>query len=118
VVKEVNMSNNAWCKLIYVGVHLGLLNLSFIFCPFENHYEVHHRYSISPAGEEFLLNPTSLISLDPCSSTIVTVLINSNDVILPSKRYTQSRRSQIKPRLVKLIKNKMWKESEIELLKY
>ena len=52
VIKGVNMSSNAWCKLIYVGVHLGLLNLSFIFHPFENHYKVHRRYLIASPGEE------------------------------------------------------------------
>ena len=60
------MSNNAWCKLNYCGVHLGLLNLSFTFCPFENHYEVHRRYLIAPASEEFIRNPTAVMSLDPC----------------------------------------------------
>jgi len=58
------------------------------------------------------------MSLDLCSSTIDTVLINSKDVILPSKKCTQNRGSEIKPRLVKLIENKMCKEGEIELLKY
>ena len=118
VIKGVNMSNNAWCKLIYVGVHLGLLDLSFIFCPFENWYEVHRRYSISSAGEEFLLNPTSVMSLDPCSTAIDTILINSKDVALPSKKSIQNRGSQIKPRLVKIIESKMWQEGGNELLKY
>ena len=118
VIKGVNMSNNAWCKLIYVGVHLGLLDLSFIFCPFENQYEVHHRYSISSAGEEFLLNPTLVMSLDPCSTAIDIILINSKDVALPSKKSIQNRRSQIKPRFVKIIETKMWQEGENQLLKY
>jgi len=43
VIKGVNMSSNARYKLIYVGVHLDLLKMSFIFRPFENHYEVHRR---------------------------------------------------------------------------
>lgn len=94
VIKGVNMSNNAWCKLIYVGVHLGLLDLSFIFCPFENHYEVHRRYLISSVGKEYLLNPISVMSLDPCSTAIDTILINSKDVTLPLKKSTQNRGCQ------------------------
>lgn len=71
VIKGINMSNNAWCKLIYVGVHLGLIKLSFVFCPFENHYKVHRRYLVAPPGEQFLSNPTTLMSVDPCSTTVV-----------------------------------------------
>lgn len=92
VIKGVNMSNNAWCKLIYVGVHLGLLNLSFMFRPFENHYKVHRRYLIAPPGEEFVINPTVVMSMDPCSTTVDAVLVQSEDVSLQRKKATQSRK--------------------------
>ena len=97
VIKGVNMSSNAWCKLIYVGVHLGLLNLSFIFRPFENHYEVHRRYLIAQLGEEFLVNPTAIMSVDPCSTTVDTIMIHNEDISLQRKKITQGRGSQTKP---------------------
>ena len=118
VVKGVNMSSNAWCKLIYVCVHLGLFNLSFVFRPFENHYEVHRRYLIAPPGEEFLVNPTTVMSMDPCSSTVDIIMIHSEDASLQRKKTSQSRGSQIKPKIVKLIEDKMWLEGNSELLKY
>ena len=89
------MSNNAWCKLIYVGVHPGLLKLSFTFCPFENHYEVHCRYLIAPPGEEFVTNPTVVMSMDPCSTIVDAVLVQNENVSLQQKKATQSRESQI-----------------------
>ena len=118
VVKGVNMSSNAWCKLIYVCVHLGLFNLVFVFRPFENHYEVHRRYLIAPPGEEFLVNPTTVMSMDPCSSTVDIIMIHSEDASLQRKKTSQSRGSQIKPKIVKLIEDKMWLEGNSELLKY
>jgi len=43
VIRDVPMSNYSWYKVLYVAVHLCLLDLSFTFRPFENHYEVHCR---------------------------------------------------------------------------
>jgi len=118
VIKGVNMSNSAWCKLIYVGVHLDLLKLSFVFRPFENHYEVHRRYLITSAGEEFLLNPTTMMSLDPCSTTVDSVMILGDNVSLQHKKTTQSRGSQMKPKIMKLIEDKAWIDGDCEMLKY
>jgi len=118
VIEGVNMSSNAWYKLIYVGVHLDLLKMSFIFHPFENHYEVHRRYLIAPAGEEFLLNPTTMMSVDPCSTTVDTVMIHGGDISIEHKKTTQSRGSQMKPKIMKLIKDKEWIDGDCETLKY
>ena len=48
------MSQSAWHKVLYVAVHLWLIDLNFTFRPFENHYEVHRKYILSSAGNEFL----------------------------------------------------------------
>ena len=53
VVKDISMSSLSWCKVLYVAVRLYLLDLSFTFRAFENHFEVHHQYMLSSKGEEF-----------------------------------------------------------------
>jgi len=47
-----------------------LLDLSFIFRPFDSHYEVHRRYILTTLGESFLCNPYTIMSVDPHSSII------------------------------------------------
>ena len=41
MVKRLKMLQSMWHKILYVAVHLGFLNLSFTFRPFDSHYEVH-----------------------------------------------------------------------------
>ena len=53
-----------------------------------------------------------------CVCVCVCVCCACKYKCMPFKKSTQSRGSQIKPRLVKLIENKMWQEGENELLKY
>ena len=53
-VNGIVMSKAVWHKIIYVAVHLGYLQISFKFRPFENHYEVHRRYNVTPAGKAFV----------------------------------------------------------------
>jgi len=54
-INNTTMSQSAWHKLLYVAVHLHSIDLNFIFKPFENHYEVHRKYVLSTAGNEFFL---------------------------------------------------------------
>ena len=58
------------------------------------------------------------MSIDPCSTVVDTIMIHSEDVSLQQKKTIQSRGSQIKPKLIKLIEDKMWLEGECEQLKY
>ena len=51
------MSQPGWLKILYVAVHLSLVDLDFTFRPFENHYEVHRKYLLSSTGIEFLQDP-------------------------------------------------------------
>ena len=47
------MSQPVWHKILYVAVHLSLIDLDFNFRPFESHYEVYTRYMLSSLGLEF-----------------------------------------------------------------
>ena len=47
------MSCSSWHKLLYVGVHIGYLDLHFHFRPFDSHYKVHRRYCITSEGSSF-----------------------------------------------------------------
>ena len=78
------MSQSAWHKVLYVAVHLCLIDLNFTFRPFENHYKVHRKYILSSAGNEFLQAPLAIMSLDPHACFV--------DRILGGK--------QLKPRIV------------------
>ena len=51
---------------MYVTVHLGYLDVSFEFRPFESHFEIHSmQYLLSASGEGFLQNPSIVMSVDP-----------------------------------------------------
>ena len=67
MVKGLKMSQSMWRKILYVAVHLELLDLSFTFRPFDSHYEVHQRYVLSKSGESFISIPYSVVS---CSKSI------------------------------------------------
>ena len=62
------MSQSAWHKILYVAVHLSLVDLNFAFRPFENHYEVHRKYVLS-STVEFLQAPFTVM----CRSTHMLV---------------------------------------------
>ena len=40
-VNDVRVSKPSWHKVMYVTVHLGYLDVSFEFRPFESHFEIH-----------------------------------------------------------------------------
>ena len=67
MVKGLKMSQSMWHKILYVAVHLELLDLSFTFRPFDSHYEVHRRYVLSKSGESFISTPHSVVSVSPYS---------------------------------------------------
>ena len=81
---------------IYIAVHLLLLNLKFTFRPFESHYEVHRHFSLSTTGEEFLLSPSTIMSVNPHSYIIDQLLASSQDTSLQTKRSKQNRSVQVK----------------------
>ena len=68
------MSQPGWLKILYVAVHLGLVDLDFTFRPFENHYEVHRKYLLSSPGTEFLQDPRSVMSVDPHACIVEKLL--------------------------------------------
>ena len=45
-VNGTAMSQSAWHKILYVGVHRSLVDLNFALRPFENHYEVHRKLNM------------------------------------------------------------------------
>ena len=110
------MSKAAWHKIIYVAVHLGYLDLSFIFKfkPFENHYEVHRRYNVTSAGKVFVLKPHSVVSVDPHSSIIDMLLGAVSKIAQPS---THKRGTQLKPHLISAMEGP-WTVGNIENLKF
>ena len=118
VVKDMHMSSYSWCKVLYVAVHLCLLNLSFTFRAFENHYEVHRRYVLSPKGEEFIVKPISVMSLNPSSTTIDRILASTQDITTQTKKSTQARGTQVKPRLTTIFENEMWQQGDTDMLKF
>ena len=79
LVVNGNITSYAWSKIVYVGVHLSLLNLCFVFHPFDNHYEVHRRYSLSEEGKKFLSAPTTVMSINPHSYIIDRVLDDNRE---------------------------------------
>lgn len=106
----------AWHKVICVAVHLSLLEISFVFRPFDNHIEVHRRLCLSSKGECFLANPTVVMSLDPLSTFIDRWLNASKDAVIHKK--VQNRGTQMKPRIIQLLEEQRWKEVNPDALKY
>ncbi|MCY3928217.1 MAG: helicase-related protein [Acidobacteria bacterium] len=99
-VNGTKMSQPGWHKVLYVAVHLSLVDLDFTFRPFENHYEVHRKYLLSSSGTEFLQDPQAVMSVDPHACVVEKLLgvIHRN-----SKRCNQSRGKQLKPRIVNAV---------------
>ena len=116
-VNNIQITSSAWCKVIYIAVHLSLLTLEFTFRPFESHYEVHRHFSLSSTGEEFLLSPSAIMSVNPHSS-IIDQLLASKDTSLQPKRNKQNRAVQVKLRIVKLLEEKKWQQCNTDLLKF
>lgn len=115
IVDDIRMSQPAWHKILYVAVHLSFLDLSFIFRPFDSHYEVHRRYILTSLGESFLANPYSVMSVDPHSSVIDALLGLVHRPV--SRNVTQKRGTQLKPRIIDLLE-KPCVEGSIECLKF
>jgi len=85
------MSKAAWHKILYVAVHLGYLDISFRFRLFDNHIEVHRRYHITSTGQTFIIDPSTVISVDPHSRVIDMLLgvVSSHEHASTHKRGTQ-----------------------------
>ena len=105
VVNGINTTSYSWSKVVYIAVHLSLLNLSFVFCPFDNHYEVHQRYSFSEGGKEFLSAPRAVISVNPHSYIIDRILDDTRE--FTERRSIQNQGVQIKPRIIKILEEKL-----------
>ena len=112
-VNGIVMSKAAWHKILYVAVHLGYLDLSFRFRPFENHYEVHRRYNVTPAGNAFVSKPHSVISVDP-NCRIIDMLLGVVSKVAQSS--THKHGTQYKPYLISAMEGS-WTVGNIEHLK-
>ena len=73
-VNDIRVSKPSWHKVIYVAVHLGYLDVSFDFRPYESHFEVHRKYLLSASGEDFLCSPFTVMSVDPQSNVVDIIL--------------------------------------------
>ena len=91
VVDGKRMTAYAWAKVIYVAVHLSLLKLSFIFRPFDSHFEVHRRYCISDEGKKYLSASATVMSIDPLSCVADSLLNYCKDVFSREKECTKPR---------------------------
>jgi len=69
-INDLRVSKQTWHKIIYVSVHIGLLNMTFDFQP----YDSHHRYFLSLSGKECVNSPYPVMSIDPQSNVIDTLL--------------------------------------------
>ena len=97
-INDVRVSKSSWHKVIYVAVYLGYANIAFDFRPYENHYEVHRKYLLTPDGKAYLDHPTSVMSIDP-QSNVVDVMLG----MVEGKKYSkchQNRGKQLQPRLI------------------
>ena len=108
------MSQQAWHKVLYVAVHLDLIDLNFIFKPFESHYKVYKRYMLSSLDLGFLHAPYAVISVDPLCC-VVDKLLGVKQI--SSKRCNQNRGKQTKPRIVGALEG-CSVEGNIEALKF
>ena len=113
-VNGTKMSQPEWHKILYVAVHLSLVDLDFTFRPFENRYEVHRKYLLSSSGIAFLQDPQAVMSVDPHAYVIEKLLGVTHR---NSKRCDQSRGKQFKPRIIDTIQG-CHMEGSIDALKY
>ena len=115
-VDGIRMAAFAWHKVICVAIHLSLLDLTFVFRPFDNHIEVHRRLCLSTLGENFLTAPQTVMSPNPLSTIIDRLLGASKDSIIHNK--VQNRGIQLKPHIIRLLEERQWEEGSIDALKY
>ena len=93
-VYDLEVSKQTWHKLIYVSVHIGLLDMIFDFRPYDSHHEVHCRYFLSSFGEEYISNPHAVMSVD--QSNAIDVLIGTVETV-PFRKCHQNHGKQLKP---------------------
>ena len=116
-VNAIRVSKPSWHKVIYVAVHLGYLDVTFDFRPYESHFEVHRKYLLSASGEDFLRSPFTVMSVDPQSNVVDIILGVLQNA--PFRKSYQNRGNQllIKPRVMAALEN-TWIEGSIEKLKF
>ena len=108
------MSKAAWHKILYVTVHLGYLDISFRFRPFDNHTEVHRRYHITSTGQAFIIDPSTVISVD-LHSRVIDMLIG----VVSSHEHasTHKRGTQLKPHIISAMEGP-WTAGDIKSLAF
>ena len=114
-MNELRVSKQAWHKVIYVSVYMGLLDMMFDFRPYDNHHEVHRRYFLSLSGEEYVSNPYTVMSVDP-QSNVVDVMLGAVETA-PFRKCHQNHGKQLKPRVIDVLESP-WTQGTIDKLKY
>ena len=62
-------------EVMHIKGHLGYLDISFRFRPFDKHIEVHRWYYIISTGQAFIIDPSTDILVDPHSRVIDMLLV-------------------------------------------
>jgi len=75
-------------------------------------------YVLSSKGKEFLVKSTTVMSLNPSSTTIDRILASTQDITTQTKKSTQTRGTQVKPRLAKIFETQMWQQGDTDMLKF
>ena len=101
-------------KILYVAVHLELLDLSFTFRPFDSNYEVHQKYVLSKSGESFISTPHSVISVSPYSNIAEIVLGVTHSK--PIKKPVHNHGVQLKPCITAALES-VWIEGTVHCLR-
>ena len=114
MAKGLKMSQSMLYKIPYVAVHLGFLDLSFTFRPFDSHYRVHQRYVLS-SGESFISTPHSVVSVSPNFN--ITEIILGVTHSKPMKKAIQNRGVQLKPHITVAL-DSSWINGTMDSLKY
>ena len=69
----------------------------------------------SSQGEEFLVKPTTVMSLNPSSTTIDKILASTQDITTQMKKSIQTRGTQVKPGLTKNFETQMWQQGDTDM---
>ena len=114
IIKGLKMSQSMWHKILYVAVHLEVLDLSFTFRPFDSNYEVHQKYVLSKSGESFISTPHSVISVSPYSNIAEIILGVTHSK--PMKKPVHNHGVQLKPCITAALES-VWIEGTVHCLR-